>query len=150
MAVAGNYVYVADRSVGLRVVDVSDRANPVEVGFYAPRGAWTVAVAGNYAYTGSLRVLDVSNPANPTEVGFYEAPELCRGIEVAGDYAYCISQHSLSIVDISNPANPRGATFYEMPGLFHCDVAVAGDYVYLPDLERGLLILRWGGPASAQ
>ena len=34
VAVSGGYAYVADGYSGLRVVDVSDPANPVETGFY--------------------------------------------------------------------------------------------------------------------
>jgi hypothetical protein len=42
---------VADREAGLRVVDVSDPAQPVEVGFYdTPGHAYDVAVTGEYIY----------------------------------------------------------------------------------------------------
>jgi hypothetical protein len=49
--VAGAYAYVAAGSSGLRVIDVSDPAAPVEVGFYdTPGEAWGVAVAGDYVH----------------------------------------------------------------------------------------------------
>ena len=51
VSVLWNYVYVADNDAGLRVVDVTNPANPFEVGFYdTPGSADGVAVAGNYAY----------------------------------------------------------------------------------------------------
>ncbi len=63
---------------GLRVVDVSNPAQPREVGFYdTPGWAEGVAVSGAYAYVADgdgLRVVDVSNPAQPREVGFYDTP----------------------------------------------------------------------------
>ena len=46
VAVSGNYAYVADYGAGLRVVDVSNPANPVEVGYYdTPDCAIGVAVS---------------------------------------------------------------------------------------------------------
>jgi hypothetical protein len=49
--VSGNYAYVADGGAGLRVIDVSNPANPREVGFFdTPGFAEDVYVSGNYAY----------------------------------------------------------------------------------------------------
>jgi hypothetical protein len=51
VAVAGDYIYVAGGSVGLRVVDISNPAAPTEAGFYdTPGYAGDVAVVGDYAY----------------------------------------------------------------------------------------------------
>ena len=81
--------YVADVNIGLRVMDVSKPARPVQVGAYAtagyPRG---VAVAGGYAYVaaelGGLRVLDVSAPASPVEVGNYSTPGVAWDVDAVG------------------------------------------------------------------
>jgi len=109
IAVAGNYAYIADAPVredsgyvsgGLRVVDVSDPTNPIEVGFCdTPGEPWAVAVVGDpsagsgqaYAYVadgevGGVRVVDVSTPSEPREVGFFDTWGMAMGIAVAGDY----------------------------------------------------------------
>jgi hypothetical protein len=76
------------------VVDVSDPANPYEVGFYANLdGPSDVAVSGNLVYiadgwSGGLRVLDVLNPAKPFEVGFHTNTRSASGVAVSGDYAF--------------------------------------------------------------
>jgi len=93
VAVVGGYAYVAFGEDGLRAVDVSNPAHPVEVGYYDTPGiAGGVAVAGGYAYVADgsegLRVVDVSNPATPTEVGFYDTPGSAGDVAVAGGYAY--------------------------------------------------------------
>ena len=93
LEVQGNYAYVAARGAGLRVVDISTLAAPVEVGFYdTPGWAADVTVAGNYAYVADsnagLRVVDVSNPAAPVEVGFYDTPGSAGDVTVEGNYVY--------------------------------------------------------------
>ncbi len=90
---AGSYAYVADDGKGLRIIDISDPANPSETGYYdTPGYAYDVAVAGNYAYIADyyqgLRVIDVSDPAHPVQVGLYDTLGEAYGVAVAGGYAY--------------------------------------------------------------
>ncbi|MCK6623715.1 MAG: hypothetical protein DPW09_02140 [Anaerolineae bacterium] len=65
------YAYIAAHAAGLRIVDVSDPAAPVEVGSYEfePTPAVTgIVVSGNLAYLASpdgLRIVDVSRPTQP-------------------------------------------------------------------------------------
>jgi hypothetical protein len=88
VAVGGGRAYVLAET-GLRIVDVSDPAQPRLAGSYAPPSGvapqpLAVAASGRYAYlvlrafasgTGSpaspltLRVVDAADPARPTEVG---------------------------------------------------------------------------------
>jgi len=73
VAVSGTRAYVAVGPAGLRVVDVSDPADPVELGAWdSPGYAEGVAVSGSYAYVADgpygLRVVDLSDPAHPTPV----------------------------------------------------------------------------------
>ena len=93
VAVAGSYAYVTNRYYGLRVIDVSNPAAPVEVGFVYTRDAASgVAVAGSYAYVADrgagLLVIDVSDPAAPSWVGIVDTPGDAYGVAVAGSYAY--------------------------------------------------------------
>ena len=97
--VSGGYAYVADWNAGLRVIDVSDPENPVEIGYYdTPGYAHGVYISGSYAYVADgdwgLRVIDVSNPSNPEEVGYYDTPGWAYGVYVSGDYAYVAGWHA--------------------------------------------------------
>jgi hypothetical protein len=105
--VVGNLAYVADNLSGLRVIDVSNPAAPVEVGAFAtPDVAQDVEVVGDLAYVSAnsagLRVIDVSNPTSPVELGAAVVTGgIARDIEVAGDLAY-VARHvaaSLHIID---------------------------------------------------
>jgi hypothetical protein len=51
VAVVEDHAYVADMTGGLRVISVSEPANPIEVGYYVRPGyAYGVTVVGEYAY----------------------------------------------------------------------------------------------------
>jgi hypothetical protein len=110
----GDLAYVAAASAGLRIIDISNPAAPVEVGaFDFPGGgneAFDVAVEGGLAYVAAffsgLRIFDVSNPAAPVEVGSLNFPDFVRGVAVADDLAYVAERFSLHIIDVSNPAAP--------------------------------------------
>ena len=70
IAISGRLAYVAAGGGGLRVVDVSNPASPVEIGAWeSPGYAEGVAVAGQTVYLADgpygLRLLDASNPAQP-------------------------------------------------------------------------------------
>jgi len=80
VAVAGSYAYVADFDKGLRVIDVSNPAVPVEVGYYDPLWyAFGVAVAGGYAYVVDeygLRVIECVESGCACGGGFLRHPVL--------------------------------------------------------------------------
>jgi len=131
--VSGKYAYVASQNNdSLTIIDISNPANPTEVGVIkddnkggtatALDGAQNVYVSGKYAYVTSLSdnglsIIDISNSSSPKEVGFIQDTEsggtatvldAARGVYVSGRYAYVTSQadDGLSIIDISDPANP--------------------------------------------
>ncbi len=85
IAAAGSHAYVANGTSGLRVIDVSNPAAPVEVGVsdVTEEGAMDVAVAGSHAYVAygslGLRVIDVSEPSLPVVVGAIDTPGTARG-----------------------------------------------------------------------
>ena len=70
--VQGRYAFLANRSQGLVVVDVSNTAAPTVVASLPVSKCWSVALKDKVAYalslSGSLHVVDVSNPAEPREV----------------------------------------------------------------------------------
>lgn len=148
----GDYAYVADGPAGLRIMDVSDPANPVEVGFYdTPEiGAASVVVVGDYAYTtdgGKLRIIDVSDPANPFEVGSCDTPQWAMNVAVQEPYAYVADNlGGLRIINISDPTSPYEVGFSDAVAPFN--VAVAGDYAFVADGDHGLCIINVLNPSD--
>jgi hypothetical protein len=104
VAVGGGMAYVADLPGGLRLVDVSDPAQPVERGrVVTTREARDVAVADAYAC--GLRVVDVLDPDHPAEVGACDTVGCASGVAVDGVYAYVADGgQELRLVDVSDPA----------------------------------------------
>jgi uncharacterized repeat protein (TIGR01451 family) len=114
--------YVVSNEYGLRIVDVSDPANPFVVNptypspndMYTTQSGMDVKVLGDYAYVVSvdygLRIVDVSDPADPVVLNpiFDPAANMFttisgHGVDVSCDYAYVVSQlYGLRIVDLSS------------------------------------------------
>lgn len=117
--VQGNRAYLCDFALGLRILDLSNPENPVEVGYWeAPgEGLGFVKVAGSTAYaaTGAagLRILDVSNPSAVTEIGYYDAfPGWPAAIAAGGQRAFLqMGDGSVQVLDLSAPpaATPMGS-----------------------------------------
>jgi len=152
--VSGGYAYVADWNAGLRVIDVSDPENPVEIGYYdTPGYAHGVYISGSYAYVADgdwgLRVIDVSDPSNPEEVGYYDTPGLGCDVYVSRGYAYVADGYGLRIIDVSDPSNPVEVGYYHTPGCAE-DVYVSGSYAYVADGEGGLRVIDVSYPSSPE
>ena len=135
--------------------------------FQAPPGlAYTVAVAGAYAYVGGVRhnppplrgvdqsllwVADISTPSSPFEVGSCETSPYVWDIAVAGSHAYLASASCLEVVDISDPATPVVVGF-SSDCYTGYDLAVVGDYAYvvgsLSGVGSGMVVIDVSDPTA--
>lgn len=88
MALRGNYVYLCFDAGGLRVIDVTDKAHPAEVGKYSNPAVYNKARAYNniivddsIAYVGSdycgMEVLSIATLGNITQIGWWN-PWACE------------------------------------------------------------------------
>ena len=145
VAIEGRYAYVADGRSGLRIVDVSNPANPVETGFFDTSGsASSVAVKSQYAYITTdlpwgVSIVDVSDPGRTTQVGFYKSPfGVVSRVALAGNCAYIAGGlGDLRIVDVSDPTGLVEVGSHvnrcSLPSWTIFDVATDGSYIYVPD-----------------
>jgi len=109
---------------------------------------------GRYAfvadYGGGLQVVDVTNPLQPQRVGNGLAVSGgASRVAVSGDRVYLASSGQqnahLSIIDVSNPAHPE--QLGTVPGLFEGSLDSYGDFVLLPSLSLGLLVVDLTDPS---
>lgn len=127
IAVSGGYAYLGD--YGLRIINISNPANPTETGAYEDYATtYGVAVSGNYAYATNgfygLRIVDISSPSSPAEAGGYDTPHYAQDVAVSGGYAYVADGDSgLRVINVSSPSSPSEAGSYDTP---HFAYGVAG------------------------
>ena len=74
-------------------MDVSDPANPSQVGYLASGGRYRqIEVSNGHAYvasgSGGLRVFDLVDPITPVLKGSIDTPGFARGVAVSGNYAF--------------------------------------------------------------
>jgi len=163
LAAAEHRAYVSDGRV-LRVVDVSDPANPAVAGSHSVAGSYSPPTAGrriaDVAVQGArlyllaefgnrheLHVLDVTNASAPRRIALFDlGEETPGGLVVRGDYAYIAAQfhdaatstpkRRLHVLDVSTPSAPRLVGDLEM-----AKVTRGGEgYPELAQLDKHLLL----------
>ncbi len=134
---------------GLRVFDLIDPANPVEVGMIPNlhfnqleiRGDLMYALAGVDFEPTRIYTLDISDPTNPTILGWsplpFHALSLGDGLDVANGKAYVAGfAGGLHIYDLSDPTDPALLSTFtgiELP----FDVKVIGDHAFVTSTRNG-------------
>jgi parallel beta-helix repeat protein len=160
--VSGNYAYLTGYAAtgGLWIVDISDPTNPTLAGYnlsYVAFGS-DVKVSGDYAYlcaVGGLVILNVSNPQNITLEGYCTPPDhSTQGIQLSGDHAYVAYFDpspgwlgGVDVFNISDPSAPYLEGTYDT-GDYCFDIAVSGNYAYLPNQEDGFFVIDISDPAN--
>ncbi len=158
IAVSGTNAYVANGSDGLRIFEVSDPANPVNVGHcpnfypYDSLQALSVAVSSNFAYVAEdaedeLVAADISNTANPTNVWQWEGYGYCQCVAIQDRYLFTAdSTNGMGIFDISSGSQPNviGRVYN---GGYAYGVAVSGHYAFLANGTDGVRVYNISNPS---
>ncbi|MFC2173609.1 LVIVD repeat-containing protein [Acidobacteriota bacterium] len=142
LALSGSYLYVAADAAGLRIVDVSDPAAPIETGHAdVPIAALLVAVSYPLAFvaqTSNVRIIDISDPLFPQEVSSLDGPFLAfvSDIDASGANLFLTiwdgrdSYRGFLIFDCSDPPNPQEVG-YMVTDSKTMSAAIAGNYAYV-------------------
>ena len=114
----GIYLYTAESADGLKIIDFSDPANPVEVGCYGVISCMNVNVQNGYAYVNDsgFRVLNVTDPGNIFEVGYYNTNT--NNIEVDGEYAFAGTGYYLLALDCAEALSVEKPDVTQSPSSF--------------------------------
>ncbi|MDP8201544.1 MAG: T9SS type A sorting domain-containing protein [Candidatus Tenebribacter burtonii] len=148
---SGNYVFAATVAHGLRVIDVSNPAEPFEAAFCnISNNIWFMDAAGDYIYltdsTAGLKVVDISNPLSPSVVASY--PNAKGDICISGNYAYFAQNgFGLRILDITDPLNAFEVGTCSLTNYPH-EIAIVGNYAFLAGNECGLVAINVIDPAN--
>lgn len=140
VATQGNYLYLADRYGGLKIIDITDPESAFIVNTVDPGSptsqALSVAISGEYAYLGDysfgLHVIDIDPPGSA-----YTLASVASGIfgtkNVApiGGYAYVVHYtNGLQIYDVDPPASSFLDDTISMSS-YADDIAISGGYAYV-------------------
>lgn len=141
ITVKDGYAYVAAAESGLRIVDVSHPAQPVEVGAYQPplKGGLEKNFTG-------------SGPEPPSHLYYRQGARAVAIDQAAGQvYAYVAAHGAgLRVVRVSDPTKPVEVGVLTSPEGGVVDVAVAHNRVYLVNPAVGLQIVNMAEPAKPQ
>ncbi len=166
IALHGTHLFVADGLLGgLRILDIADPDQPVQVGFYDQgcevlgNTAYDVAISddGNTAYVAcpsGLHIVDVGVPAAPVRLGLVTPTgddwTIYRPrVAVRGDRAWLANAAGVHAFDIADPADPvaLGSTVlgWSSPARLR---ALADGRVYASAVDSGLFVLGEGAPGD--
>jgi hypothetical protein len=142
--VEGTLAYIADEEIGLRILDVTNPANPFEVGSAStPGAASSVLVSGSLALVTDarlfptanygLRIFDISTPALPLMIGNVDTVSEVRDVIINGSLAIIAAGSSGAIlIDITIPSSPVVVGTADTVGDAY-SVAVSGNHLYVAD-----------------
>jgi hypothetical protein len=141
---SGEHVFVSAGGGGLRVIDVSVPAEPIEVAvFDTPGTARNAHVAGTRAYVAdgdALRVVDISDPTEPQELGAIDTLDYATDVEVVDQLAYVAGGEMLRVIDVSDPDALEVVGEIANPDFGHTyGVDVGGGYAYLVGDELAVI-----------
>ncbi len=117
----GDLAYFVAETQGMRVIDISDPTNLVEIGSWSYHGdSWRdIQVAQDYAYIlsrdlhqggyyqGHLQIVNVSDPTNPTTVSMEPYGDYVRCLAIDGNVLFIgVNSNELWAFDISNHNSP--------------------------------------------
>ena len=143
VACSAGVVY-ATTYFSLRLIDVSDPANPFDISeiSLAP-GPQRVALYGDYAYVaalhGGVRVISVADTASPEEVGSFDPPGGALGAVSHGNHIYVASAGAgVRVMEVGAGTATQVGSW--RTGGWAYGVALGGNYLYLADGSNGLAI----------
>ena len=161
--VAGATPPYATSDAFLKVYDLADPRNPVEIGSFEPAPDFRqIAVLDDIAVGLSLEtrisVMDVSDPTAPVAIAhlfLFNGPP--TSVTISGQHAYLTAsaKHDwwptddlgLIIIDISDPFHPVDAATVDTPGDAR-DVTVSGNLAYVSDGDNGVLVFDITDPTN--
>jgi hypothetical protein len=132
--VSGNTAYFG--SVDLRILDLTDKANPYMRTQYDRAGyIYDVDVVDNYAYLANgrsaLNVVDITDKINPTIVSYLYSGQIGFNVVIAGRYAFVDAASMLKVVNIENPVHPIEMGEYNgLESSVGTDIALDSSYLW--------------------
>ena len=173
----GRYLFVADRTFGVDIIDISDIYNPVFISNIPTGETQDVCYSNGYVYAGvwaecKVRICDVRNPDRPREVFAINLSARGDGVFVKGGILYAATgqfppnEHrdrysagyglgnGLEIWDVKNPLKPERLSVLRGDGANYPGnpdlwrTYTSGDYLFFTNVYCGAYVYDVKNPAS--
>jgi len=147
VTVDGSLLWLADGKGGLKVYDVAGQA-PVELSTVQGLEARRVRAAGSLVCAAGpegVAVFGIEDPRRPARVGSYPTAH-AEAIDLSDGHLFVAEGHrGLTVLDLAFPERPQ--VISRCAEVYAIDVAVRGDWAFVPDAERvhavRVLVPRW-------
>tara|TARA_B100000767_G_scaffold136544_1_gene129346 strand:- start:99 stop:7694 length:7596 start_codon:yes stop_codon:yes gene_type:complete len=148
----GKTAYLADGDSGIRIFDLTDGTNPVEIsnldttsgnarGIALSSDEKTLYLANN---TAGLQIIDVTNASLPNLLGEYNTTGSSQDVVLSpdGNTAFIADQQGgVDVIDVSDGLNPSSVgTLGGSTNVFDVDISPDGRYLYVADQTAGWLV----------
>lgn len=137
ISISGNYAYIAEMYNGLRIYDISNPVEPLEVGACVPpKYTKNIVVDGNFAFVvgddSGLCIINVSEPENPYIYSSCDIPGSVNDIAFAdNNLVYLTDWKGLRAIDFSNPGEPQEIVSLDFQGITHSYITTNNNYVFV-------------------
>lgn len=149
--IRGDYAFLAHGSSGLKILDITDPKNIVEISTFDDGGfAWDVFLTEDYAFlvdrSQGVEIIDITNLEFPLEIAQYDSKPFSIFVEESYAYIAAGIGRGLEILDISEITNPKkiGEIMYELEDAV--DIYVKEGYAFVAMLENGLKVFKITNP----
>ena len=148
IAVAGQYLYVANGDAGLQVVDISNPAAPLLKGFHAATGyASGITIFDGRAYLADgagLEIFELGAPTFPSLLSSInyngKADDVVVAATGSGVFAFLSGGSRLCAIDVSQPLNPQLRGNLAIGG-YAPSLSLAGNYLIAVIVGDGVRII---------
>lgn len=154
LKVVNEYAYVADASVGLKIIDISNPSNDTALkGMIVSEYTMGIFKSSNYLYLaingGGMKIMDISDQLNPALISHIDIDStFARNMYVSGNYAYVRTyDNSIKIIDILQKSNPLvvGSIATEDN---YSQMQVVNNYAYIANGTEGMKIVDISTPSN--
>ena len=137
-------VYVADNTLGLVVIDLSDPTTPsIITQIDTPGGIQDLALYDGYLYAAEggagIEVFSLANPEQPASVNTLDAGSSIISVSLTSASLWATSHEGVHLWDVSSPENAHPVGF-QATDEWAMHVDARGDMAYVADWSRALVM----------